>query len=69
MHGVGLDEDVRRWFAPEAARSDRTPDAGERRGRRIPKPRVPADLIRRALAGAPLPYPGPAARGEGKRVR
>jgi radical SAM superfamily enzyme YgiQ (UPF0313 family) len=40
MHGVGLDEDVRRWFAPEA----RSPS--------IPKPRVPRDLIRRALASA-----------------
>jgi radical SAM superfamily enzyme YgiQ (UPF0313 family) len=40
MHGVGLEEDVRRWFAPEA----RTPA--------IPKPRVARDLIRRALASA-----------------
>src|SRR5262249_31073740 len=40
MHGVGLDEDVRRWFAPEA------------RSPAIPKPRVPRDLIRRALASA-----------------
>jgi radical SAM superfamily enzyme YgiQ (UPF0313 family) len=66
MHGVGLEEDVRRWFAPEAAAP------GRRRGKAraiIPKPRVPADLIRRALAGTPHPYPLPAARGEGKRVR
>ena len=50
MHGVGLDEDVRRWFAPEAAGP--TP-AGRRRKpapATIPKPRVPRDLIRRALA-------------------
>jgi radical SAM superfamily enzyme YgiQ (UPF0313 family) len=51
MHGVGLDEDVRRWFAPEAAR----PASSRRRRRKpardaIPKPRVPPDLIRRALA-------------------
>jgi len=44
MHGVGLDEDVRHWFAPEAA--------GRRRAAPpIPKPRVPSDLIRRALSG------------------
>jgi hypothetical protein len=46
MHGVGLEEDVRRWFAPEAAKGRRHKTAGAA----IPKPRVPADLIRRALA-------------------
>jgi radical SAM superfamily enzyme YgiQ (UPF0313 family) len=43
MHGVGLDADVRRWFAPERGR-------GKRRAA-IPRPRVAPDLIRRALAG------------------
>src|SRR5262249_40832206 len=33
MHGVGLDEDVRAWFGR----------------RRVPKPKVPRDLIERAL--------------------
>src|SRR4051812_42291188 len=50
MHGIGLDEDVRRWFAPEAAAT-----GGRQRGKArpaIPKPRVPTDLISRALAGA-----------------
>jgi radical SAM superfamily enzyme YgiQ (UPF0313 family) len=50
MHGIGLDEDVRRWFAPEAA-----PTRGSHRGKprpAIPKPRVPANLISRALARA-----------------
>ena len=49
MHGIGLDEDVRRWFAPEARASGQ-----RRRGKDpapIPKPRVPDDLIRRALTG------------------
>jgi len=49
MHGVGLEEDVRKWFAPEANAT-----TGKRRKSprpTIPKPRVPADLIRRALAG------------------
>jgi radical SAM superfamily enzyme YgiQ (UPF0313 family) len=45
MHGVGLDEDVRRWFAPEAAAPRRRKPARAT----IPKPRVPRDLIRRAL--------------------
>src|SRR5690348_11732769 len=44
MHGMGLDEDVRRWFAPEAAGSGR----GAKTRATIPKPRVPADLIRRS---------------------
>ncbi len=36
MHGVGLDRDVREWFAPEL--------------RRVPRTGVPADFIRAALA-------------------
>jgi radical SAM superfamily enzyme YgiQ (UPF0313 family) len=52
MHGIGLDEDVRQWFAPEATAAT----AGGRRRAKpraaIPKPRVPADLISRALAAA-----------------
>jgi radical SAM superfamily enzyme YgiQ (UPF0313 family) len=51
MHGVGLDEDVRRWFAPETARPASTQGRGRKPARAaIPRPRVPADLIRRALA-------------------
>jgi radical SAM superfamily enzyme YgiQ (UPF0313 family) len=38
MHGIGLDADVRTWFAD-----------GERRGRRVPRPLVAPDLIQRAL--------------------
>ena len=49
MHGVGLDEDVRRWFAPEAASSGAR-GRGKTRAA-VPKPRVAPDLIRRALAG------------------
>lgn len=42
MHGVGLDEDVRTWFDERATR--------RRKGARVvPAPRVPRDLIRRAL--------------------
>jgi hypothetical protein len=50
MHGVGLDLDVRRWFDPNAGSG--TPDRGRRRPRAksVPTPRVPPDLIRRALA-------------------
>jgi len=44
MHGIGLDEDVRTWFAPEAKARTATPKA-----------KVPPDLIRRALAGADQP--------------
>jgi radical SAM superfamily enzyme YgiQ (UPF0313 family) len=48
MHGIGLDADVRSWF------DDRPPAPGKRgrRGRlprRVPRPQVPRDLIRRAL--------------------
>jgi len=38
MHGLGFDEDVRSWFARPG-----------RRGRAVPAPQVPRDLIRRAL--------------------
>jgi radical SAM superfamily enzyme YgiQ (UPF0313 family) len=41
MHGIGLDADVRSWFAEE----------GRKRPRRVPAPDVPPDLIRRALRG------------------
>jgi len=41
MHGLGLDEDVRSWFAP-AKRRDRS--------RGVPATTVAPDLIRRALA-------------------
>ena len=34
MLGLGLDEDVRAWFAPEG---------------RVPRPKVPRDLVARAL--------------------
>jgi len=52
MHGLGLEEDVRRWFAPEAAAADVMAKGRRHKTARaaIPKPRVPADLIRRALA-------------------
>jgi radical SAM superfamily enzyme YgiQ (UPF0313 family) len=46
MHGVGLDEDVRTWF------DDGAPAPRGRRGARVPAPKVPRNLIRRALAGA-----------------
>ncbi|MEZ4403827.1 MAG: radical SAM protein [Kofleriaceae bacterium] len=39
MHGLGLDQDVRRWF-----------DDGNRRAPRVPAARVRPDLIERALA-------------------
>jgi radical SAM superfamily enzyme YgiQ (UPF0313 family) len=45
MHGMGLDEDVRSWFA-SPQRSDR------RRPPQVPKTTVPTDLIRRALSSA-----------------
>ncbi|MBC8074179.1 MAG: radical SAM protein, partial [Deltaproteobacteria bacterium] len=38
MHGLGLEDDVRRWFA------------GERRRPKVPATTVPPDLIRNALA-------------------
>ena len=48
MHGVGLEEDVRTWF------DDAAPAPRARRGRRarVPAPKVPRNLIRRALSGA-----------------
>ena len=46
MHGLGLDEDVRRWFEPPGGRRARG-------GRAIPAPSVSASFIRDALvAGA-----------------
>jgi radical SAM superfamily enzyme YgiQ (UPF0313 family) len=44
MHGIGLDADVRTWFAAPAGRG--------RRSRTPPAPEVPRDLIRKALARA-----------------
>jgi radical SAM superfamily enzyme YgiQ (UPF0313 family) len=46
MHGVGLDQDVRSWFEGPPARSKRRAGGG------VPAPKVPRNLIRRALAGA-----------------
>ncbi|HXU02515.1 MAG TPA: hypothetical protein VN903_16235, partial [Polyangia bacterium] len=46
MHGVGLDQDVRTWFDEGA------PAPRARRGARVPAPKVPRNLIRRALSGA-----------------
>jgi radical SAM superfamily enzyme YgiQ (UPF0313 family) len=48
MHGVGLEGDVRRWF-------DMPPGPATRRrsSRSVPAPRVPPDLIRRALGQTP----------------
>ena len=45
MHGIGLEADVRTWFADEARRK-----AGGKRAPRLPAPDVPPDLIRVALA-------------------
>ena len=45
MHGIGLDADVRSWFAEGAPRK------GAAR-RRLPAPKVPRDLIRTALSRA-----------------
>jgi hypothetical protein len=47
MHGIGLDADVRTWFAEAPAR----PRA--RRARRVPPTTVPQNLIQEALAGRP----------------
>ncbi|HET6150174.1 MAG TPA: radical SAM protein [Polyangia bacterium] len=46
MHGVGLDQDVRRWFDEAGPRRRRA------RAATVPAPKVPRTLIRRALAGA-----------------
>ena len=46
MHGIGLDADVRTWFARRASARD----GPRRRARRLPAPAVPRDLIRSALA-------------------
>jgi len=50
MHGVGLDQDVRRWFDGPGPR--RPPSRGRARPAVVPAPKVPRNLIRRALAGA-----------------
>jgi radical SAM superfamily enzyme YgiQ (UPF0313 family) len=42
MHGLGLDEDVRSWFPPR-------PAEGRAKAQRLPSPKVPPDLISRAL--------------------
>jgi hypothetical protein len=46
MHGLGLDEDVRSWFAPPGGSGAR------RKGPALPRPKVPADLISEALGEA-----------------
>ena len=46
MHGLGLDLDVRSFFAPGAAAGKRK---AARPARRLPAPQVPEDLVRRAL--------------------
>ncbi|MGE3548049.1 MAG: radical SAM protein, partial [Kofleriaceae bacterium] len=42
MHGIGLDADPRSWFARRR---------GHAKGTAIPRPKVPPDLIQRALTG------------------
>jgi radical SAM superfamily enzyme YgiQ (UPF0313 family) len=44
MHGMGLQEDVRRWF-------------DQRPGRRVPRPQVAADLVEQALQASMLEAP------------
>jgi radical SAM superfamily enzyme YgiQ (UPF0313 family) len=46
MHGVGLDEDVRRWFQVDHGGGR---GRGGKGGRSVPPPRVPRDLVRNAL--------------------
>ncbi len=41
MHGLGFDADIRSWFREPSGQ----------RGRRVPAPKVPKELIRTALAG------------------
>jgi hypothetical protein len=43
MHGVGLDADPRSWFEPPPARVRKRPV-------KLPRARVPPDLIKKALA-------------------
>ncbi|HEY2900913.1 MAG TPA: radical SAM protein [Polyangia bacterium] len=51
MHGVGLDADVRTWFADEAPAARAAGRGRSRtRSRLLPTPQVRPDLIRRALA-------------------
>jgi radical SAM superfamily enzyme YgiQ (UPF0313 family) len=47
MHGMGIEADVRSWFAEPAP-----PKSRARRAPRMPPPAVPPDLIRRALGAA-----------------
>ena len=57
MHGVGLDLDVRSWFSDEAparpraarARASRRRTRAPRLPPRVPTPKVPRDLIAKAL--------------------
>jgi radical SAM superfamily enzyme YgiQ (UPF0313 family) len=49
MHGVGLDEDVRSWFAAPGAGSRSRRGMG-RQVQRVPAASVPSDVIRKALA-------------------
>jgi radical SAM superfamily enzyme YgiQ (UPF0313 family) len=49
MHGLGLDADVRTWFADPAPPGRKQKKAGGKPAPRVPPPEVPRDLIRRAL--------------------
>jgi len=51
MHGVGLDADVRTWFDAPKTRGRRARARGAR-GRLVPAPEVPPDLISAALGRA-----------------
>ena len=55
MHGIGLEADVRTWFADEARGKTRA-----KRARRLPVPEVPRDLIRTALARTAVARTAPA---------
>ena len=52
MHGLGLDADVRAWFADEEgeeAPPRRSGNRGRSRRPRLPAPQVPPDLVANAL--------------------
>ena len=49
MHGVGLDQDVRRWFDPPASARRSGTRRPARAAATVPAPKVPRTLIRRAL--------------------
>ena len=51
MHGIGLDEDVRTWF-DDAAPAPVSRPRRKLRPPRVPAPKVPPNLIRRALTAA-----------------